>query len=247
MGRTISIKGALPLFRSDPEGAEVRGVVIVIHEVWGLVDHIRNVADRLAGEGYIALAPDILSSAGITPQLGAELERLAFGDERTRADAQPMLRQKLAPSRAPDYAMWAVDALRDVVDSAAEMPGIDGRIAVTGFCFGGGYRFALAAADSRVKAAIAFYGYPPASTAVAAIECPVLAFYGDRDSQLMASLPGLTATMAAAAVDFTPRVYRGAGHAFFNDTNVVTYDAQAASDAWTRMLRFLAHTLEDQR
>ena len=71
------------------------------------------------------------------------------------------------------------------------------------------------------------------------ISGPVLAFYGDQDSRLMESLPQVTEAMAAAGVDFTAQVYPGVGHAFFNDTNPVTYDAAAAADAWTRTLSFL--------
>lgn len=244
----IKIGGGLTAYRSDPpvgNGAPpIRGGIILIHEIWGLVDHIKGVADRLAAEGYVVVAPDILSNAGITPEIGAELHALTFeSDAEARTEAQPMMREKLAPSRSPEYASWAVHALRTVVDFVAAQPGVSGRVAVTGFCFGGGYSFALAAADQRIRAAVPFYGYPPSATEVAEISCPVLAFYGDQDETLMASLPGLTATMVAASVDFSPRVYRGARHAFFNDTNNATYDPGAAADAWKRMLKFLDATL----
>jgi carboxymethylenebutenolidase len=243
MTRMIELAENLTAYVAEPVGP-TRGALIVIHEIWGLVDHIKDVADRFAGQGYLVLAPDILSSAGVTPEIGLEIMAGIFSaDEKTRTEAQPLLREKLAPANAPEYAAWAVDALKKAVDYLEAQPGVEGRIAVTGFCFGGGYSFALAAADPRILAAIPFYGYPPASTSVVTITAPVLAFYGDQDESLMASLPTLTTAMTDAAVDFTPTVYSGARHAFFNDTNSITYSADAASDAWTTTLAFLAKSL----
>jgi carboxymethylenebutenolidase len=241
MGTKIELADNLTAYRAEPVG-EVRGGLVLIHEIWGLVGHIADVADRFAAEGYLVLAPDILGPTGVSAEVGDELQRLLFqSDEKTRTEAQPILREKLAQSNAPEYADWAVGALRSAVDYLESQPGVDGRIAVTGFCFGGGYSFALAAADPRVRAAVPFYGYPP--TAVDTIGCPVLAFYGDEDERLMTSLPGLTATMADAGVTFTAQTYEGAGHAFFNDTNSMTYKPDAAADAFARALAFLRTTL----
>ncbi|MBB5842773.1 carboxymethylenebutenolidase [Conyzicola lurida] len=241
MGSMIELADNLTAYRAEPVG-EVRGGLVLIHEIWGLVAHITDVADRFAAEGYLVLAPDILGPTGVSAEVGDELQRLLFNsDEKTRTEAQPILREKLAPSNAPEYAAWAVGALRSAVDYLDAQPGVDGRIAVTGFCFGGGYSFALAAADPRVRAAVPFYGYPP--TAVDTIGCPVLAFYGDEDERLMTSLPALTATMADAGVTFTAQTYEGAGHAFFNDTNGMTYRPDAAADAFARALAFLRTTL----
>jgi carboxymethylenebutenolidase len=224
-----------------PKG-DVKGGLVVIHEIWGLVDHIKVVADRFAAEGYVVVAPDILSSTGVTPAVGLELEALVFSaDEQTRTEAQPKLRERLAPSNDPEYAVWAVAALRSAVDYLDAQPGVDRRIGVTGFCFGGSYSFALAAADPRVRAAVPFYGYPPESTSIETIGCPVLALYGDTDERLMKTLPQLTASMADAGVRFTAQTYVNAGHAFFNDTNRLTYNPDVAADAFARTLAFL-HT-----
>ena len=243
MGTMIELADNLTAYRAEPVG-EVRGGLVLIHEIWGLVEHITDVADRFAAEGYLVIAPDILSNAGVSPEVGDELQRLVFhSDEKTRTEAQPLMREKLAASHAPEYAAWAVDVLTTAVDYLAAQPGIDGRIAVTGFCFGGGYSFALAAADPRVRAAVPFYGYPPEPDSVAAIGCPVLAFYGDADERLMASLPALTASMADAGVAFTAQTYDGAGHAFFNDTNSITYVPDAAADSFARALAFLRTSL----
>jgi carboxymethylenebutenolidase len=233
----------LTAYRADPP-REARGALIVIHEIWGLVDHITDVADRFAAEGYLVVAPDILTNSGVTPSVGQELHDLAVDpDEAVRTSAQPLMREKLAASREPEYGEWAVGQLKKVVDYLDAQPGIDGRIAVTGFCFGGSYTFALAAADSRVRAAVPFYGAPPAESDIAAIACPVRAFYGGLDERLMASLPEVSRSMADAGIDFESTVYGDARHAFFNNTNVTTYDSGAAADAWSRALEFLGKQL----
>ena len=178
------------------------------------------------------------------PEVGLELQSLVFSaDGKTRADAQPLLRDRLAPARAPEFAAWAVDALRKAVDYITEQPGVAGRLAVTGFCFGGGFAFALAAADPRVRAAVPFYGHAPVGTDINDIRCPILAFYGDQDASLMATLPEVSAAFKEGGVEFTAKVYPGVGHAFFNDSNGTTYDAVAASDAWKRTLAFLDENL----
>jgi len=232
---------AISAYVATPAG-EVKGGLVVIHEIWGLVDHIKDVADRFAAEGYVVIAPDILSSTGVTPAVGEELQALVFSaDEKTRTEAQPTLRERLAPSHDPAYADWAVAALKSAVDYLEKQPGVHRRIGVTGFCFGGSYSFALAAADPRVRAAVPFYGYPPESTSIETIGCPVLALYGDTDERLMQSLPALTASMADAGVRFTAQTYEEAGHAFFNDTNSIAYNPDVAADAFARTLAFL-HT-----
>jgi carboxymethylenebutenolidase len=153
------------------------------------------------------------------------------------------MREKLAPARSPEYGAWAVGALKRVVDYLAVQPGVDGRIGVLGFCFGGTYSFALAAADDRIRSSVPFYGQPPESADLAAIDCPVYAFYGEQDENLMKTLPTVTANLKDAGVQFASHVYENAGHAFFNDTNPVMYRADAAADAWARSIEFLRGTL----
>ncbi len=244
MGHLIDINNAeFSAYVAEPTGAP-RGGLLVIHEIWGLVDHIVDVADRFAGEGYLVIAPDLLSGVGIPPDVGQEMLRLrASEDLEEQIRVQPMMREKMAPLQAPEYGAWAVGALRHTVDVLAEQPGVAGRIGVLGFCFGGSYSFALAAADRRIRAAAPFYGAPPEQSTVADIACPVLAFYGDQDTRLIEDLPSVTASMAAAGVDFTAKVYAGVGHAFFNDTNPHSYDADSAADAWTRTLDLLDREL----
>src|SRR5688500_14305212 len=145
-------------YRAAPEG-DPRGGIILIHEIWGLVPHITGIADRFAAEGYVVLAPDLLSDVRVTPDVGSELHALmADPDEARRTAAQPRMREAMAPLRAPEFAATAVGKLRKAVDALAAEPGVEGRIAVVGFCFGGTYAFALAASDDRIRAAVPFYG-----------------------------------------------------------------------------------------
>ena len=227
-----------------PYAAEPRGALIVIHEIWGLVEHITDVADRYAAEGYLVLAPDILSAIGIEAQVGAELFAIRNSpDEAVRTAGQPRLRDAFSSLSAPGYAAWAVTALRRAVDFLEQQPGVDGRIAVTGFCFGGTYSFALVAADPRVRAALPFYGTAPAPEDINRISAPIHAFYGEHDPALIDKLPDVRRDMADAGVDFEATVYPDAGHAFFNDTNPSSYRAADAADAWARSNAFLRTVL----
>ena len=236
---TAVVATEFPAYVVRPNGTP-RGALIVIHEIWGLVAHITDIADRFAAEGYLVLAPDLLSSVGIDAHIGLELnEIMKSEDERVRTEGQPRLRAALAPLQAPEYGTWAIAALKASVDYLAGQPGIDGRIAVTGFCFGGSYSFALAAADPRIRAAVSFYGSPPEITPVAKIAARVLAFYGATDARIMDSLPEVTAALQGAGIDFESKIYDGIGHAFFNDTNEFAYNADAAADSWRRTLEFL--------
>lgn len=229
---------------SEPAGTP-RGGLVVVHEVWGLVGHTKDVADRFAAEGYLAVAPDLLTGAGGTADLTGELQEAAFDPEQ-RSNGQPRLRKHMAPIRSPEYAKHAVAALRACFDHLEGVPGLAGRVAATGFCLGGTYTFSLAVAEARLRAAVPFYGHAEFRDAeLRAISCPVLAFYGERDSALMEELPGLKKRMRAAGVEFEAVVYPGAGHAFFNDTNKYTYNAGAAADAWTRALAFLDRHLQE--
>lgn len=226
------------VYVARPEGEPIGGLVL-IHEIWGLVDHIRDVADRYAAIGWLVAAPDILSHAGVAPALGAELHALFnSADPEVRTAAQPRMREALTTARAPEYGAWAVHALRATLDWL-EAAGAGARLAVTGFCFGGTYAFALAAADDRVRAVVPFYGTAPGADDIARIQAPVLAIYGEQDPALIDALPTVTAAMADAGVDFESVVYPGAAHAFFNDTGL-RYDADAAADAWRRATAFLA-------
>ena len=239
MGEFIEIDD-FQVWRATPEGSP-RGGLIVNHEIWGLVGHARDVADRFAAQGYVVYAPDLLSNAGTTPEIGEELQEIMGSpDEQRRSDAQPRLRAAFAPVQNPEFGAATVARLEKVVDALEQEPGVDGRIGVIGFCFGGSFAFALAAADSRIKAAVPFYGSPPSPEQMKQISCPVLAIYGEQDEHLIDALPTVRQQMAEAGVDVTFQVYENAGHAFFNDQNPRQHEANAAADAWKLTLDFLA-------
>lgn len=225
-----------------PEGDPIGGLVL-IHEIWGLTDHIVDVAERFAVQGYLVAAPDVLSHGGVGPALGTELfDLMSDPDEEVRVAAQPRMRDALTAVRSPEYADWVVGALRSTVDWLADQTGVDGRIGVVGFCFGGTYSFLLAASDERVRAAVPFYGSAPPADRMAAIHAPVLALYGQHDPGLIEPLPQVREDMTAAGVDFETVVYPDAGHAFFNDAGR-RYRAGDAADAWQRTLSFLRDAL----
>ena len=146
--------------------------------------------------------------------------------------------------QAPGFGEKTAAKVRACFDYLFAQPGVEGRVGIMGFCFGGTYSFSLAVHEPRLKAAVPFYGHADFSVEeLKQIHCPILAFYGERDENLMASLPELQEKMKAANVDFTVQVYENAGHAFFNDTNRFAYNKPAAEDAWPKALAFLAKNL----
>lgn len=226
---------------AEPKG-KIRGAVLVIHEVWGLSDHIKSVTDRFAAEGYVALAPDLLAETDIAAH--ADELQLDLFDPKKRNAAQPKLRQLMAPMQEPGFAEKALGRLRVCFDELYDRTDGERRVAVVGFCFGGSYSLSLATQESRLRAAVPFYGHAPEDQdAYKDIACPVLAFYGEQDSGLVDDLPQLQRHMEAAGVDFTAKVYDGCGHAFFNDSNKFAYNEAAARDAWQLTLKFLSKNL----
>lgn len=241
MGEMIELEAAgkkFPVYVVKPQ-TETKGGLIVIHEVWGLVDHIKAVADRFAAEGYTVVSPNLLSETGITNELAGELQQELFDPER-RAQAQPKLRELMAPIQAPGFAEETTKKVQECYNYLSNQGGVGEKIGITGFCFGGTYSFGLAVVEPRLRAAVPFYGHADFSVEeLKNIKCPILAFYGEDDERLMNSLPELKAKMQEAGVDFTAQVYKDCGHAFFNDTNKFTYNKVAAKDAWTQTLEFI--------
>ncbi|MFQ4149946.1 dienelactone hydrolase family protein [Arthrobacter sp. LAPM80] len=248
MGTMIDFAAAGQEFQAysvEPSGP-ARGAVLVIHEIWGLVPHIRDVADRFAAAGYLAVAPDLMGLAGLDAVLLAELGARR-NDPAMRAEVQPKIRAAMAPMNSPERAADVKAGVAAVFDYLEATPEGKDRTAAVGFCFGGSYVFALAMQEPRLAAAVPFYGHAAhAGNELFGIACPVLAFYGEEDSKLMIDLPDLTAAMAVAGVDFRPTVFPGAGHAFFNDSNASMYRPEAARIAWEKTLGFLGQQLAPQ-
>jgi carboxymethylenebutenolidase len=239
MGKMTTIAD-IPVWEVIPAG-ESKGGLIVIHEVWGLSDHIKDVADRFGKEGYYVIAPDLLSETDIEKHLTPDLANDLFNPEKRNA-AQPILRKIMAPIQEPEFGPKTTKKLRELFDYTYEKAESKQKVAVVGYCFGGSYSFNLAVEESRLSAVIPYYDYGHADQTaeeLRLIECPVLAFYGEQDERLMEGLPDLEERMHEANVDFTAEVYGNCGHAFFNDTNQFAYNDKAAKNAWKHTLDFL--------
>lgn len=234
MGEMIDINAdqVLNAYLAKPN-VPARGAIIVIHEVWGLVDHIKSVADRFASEGYIALAPNLLFEVDFSNIDLPELQKKLF-DPKTRSEVQPQLRKIMSPMQDPSFGGKTVDRLVACFNYLYDLPESQQKVAVSGFCFGGTYSFALAVSEPRLKIAFPFYGHADQPVdELSKIKCPVRAFYGEKDEGLISGLDDLKKRMSEAQVDFEAKVYPDCGHAFFNDSNPITYNKQAADDAWS--------------
>ena len=241
MTEEIEIAG-VPVYVSKPEGA-IKGGLILIHEVWGLNDHIKNVADRYAKQGYLVYAPDLLVNTGIEEKVTPQLQQDLFNPEK-RNEIQPLLRELMAPIQSPDFATKTVAALKAIFEQLYSLNETNHKVAVLGFCFGGTYSYNLAVAEPRLVAAVPFYGHADQPVAeLKNIKAPILAFFGEKDSGLIDKLPDLKQRMQDAGVNFTFEVYKDCGHAFFNETNPYAYNEAAAKDSWDKSLNFLRENL----
>lgn len=196
--------------------------VVVIHENRGLTPHIRDVARRVALEGYVALAPDLLSVAGGTP------------DDEDRA------RELIG---ALDYDK----AIGDAVATAALLrghPATTGKVGATGFCWGGGMTNRLAVSDPDLNAAVPYYGPQPPSEMVQHIEAPLLIHYAGEDERINKGIAAYESALKAAGKTYTIHIYEGVQHAFNNDTSEARYDKAAADLAWQRTFDFFARYLK---
>ena len=204
-----------PLMGSWAAAADPRGAVLVIHENKGLNDWVRSVAGRLAGIGYSALAVDLLSDEGGTA---------TFADPA-----------------AATAALAAIEPQRFIADVSSALDELQTRVpgqklAVVGFCFGGGLVWQLlAAGDTRLAAAVPFYGPIPDNPDFAGSkDTAVLGIYGSLDQRVTSTEPEAKAALERAGVVNELVIEQGADHAFFNDSGK-RYDAVAATDAWQRL------------
>lgn len=230
-GEWVEIKHGdrkLDAFVVYPEVSEKATAVVVIHEIFGLTDWVRNVADELAAAGYIAIAPDLLSGAGPN---GGNTSSFAGVDEARKAIG----------TLPPDQITADLNA---AVDYVAGLDAANGKVVVTGFCWGGSQTFRFATNNKKVLAALPFYGSGPTDAdSIARIECPVYGFYGGNDARVNASIPKSVELMTAAGKTYEPIEYEGAGHGFMragqapdaNDAN-----KQGREVAWKRVLEILA-------
>src|SRR6185312_5418070 len=230
--------GSIPAYHAYPDDGARHPGLIVIHEIWGLNEHVRDVANRFAEQGYSVVAPNLFHGMSFEGKIDHSLLDEMRNPE-TRDEAQKKMRALLAPIQAPEYADKAISQLKACVDYLLSDEHVSGKVGVLGFCFGGTYALALAADDARIEASVPFYGQPLPAEKIHSLNCPVLAFFGEEDAGLIASLPALKEGMQKAEKDFEAVVYPHTGHAFFNDTNARMYNREAAEDAWKKTLVFL--------
>lgn len=244
MQKIIEISNSiiLPAFIAAPDEDNKYPGIILIHEIWGLDNHIKEVTKRFSNQGYIVLAPDLFAGTPIENAVSSDLFA-EMGNPATRDEAQKKMRAALAPMQSPEFAEDMMHKLQMSFSYLEKQSNCNGSIGVLGFCFGGTYSFALAAAEPKIKAAVPFYGQPLDIEKSEKVTCPILAFYGDQDEHLIQTLPVLKKGMKKYKKDFEAIVYPNAGHAFFNDTNPNRYNKEAATDAWVKTLTFLKKNL----
>ncbi|PBB34663.1 dienelactone hydrolase family protein [Mesorhizobium sp. WSM3868] len=197
------------------------GTVIVVHENRGLNAHIRDVARRVALEGFVALAPDFLSPLGGTP-----------ADEDKARD----MFSKLDAAQVAADGVATVAYLKTYQDS-------NGKVGAVGFCWGGGTVNTLAVNAPDLSAGVAYYGMQPKAEDVPKIKAALLLHYAGLDERINAGIDAYKKALDAAHIEYTVYVYDGVNHAFNNDTSAARYDKKAADLAWGRTLAFLKEKL----
>jgi carboxymethylenebutenolidase len=216
-----------------PENKDKATAVIVIHEIFGMSDWVQSLTDQLAEAGYVAIAPDLLSGMG--PNGG--------GTSSLTGNAVGQAIQSLPPDQI-------TGDLNAVADYISKVPASNGKIVVTGYCWGGGQSFRYATNNPNLKAAFVFYGPAPASAdgtpdkaALAKITAPVYGFYAGNDARINATLPKTTEAMTELKKKYEPVTYEGAGHGFMRageapDANEA--NKKARDEAWARWKKILA-------
>lgn len=231
-----------------PEVKNKATAVIVIHEIFGVSDWVQSLTDQLAEAGYVAIAPDLLSGMG--PNGG--------GTNEIRAQDNNAV-GKAIRDLSPDQITADLNAIANYVSN---LPAANGKLAVTGFCWGGSQSFRYATNNANLKAAFVFYGAAPMKEdqktidkeALERIKAPVYGFYAGNDMRINATLPATIEAMKALNKQFDPVTYEGAGHGFMRagdapppgaDADQKTKDEylgnkKARDEAWIRWKALLA-------
>ena len=212
-----------------PERKDKAGVVLLIHEIFGLSDWMRGVADQLAADGFIAVAPDLISGLG---QGGGGTDSAASRDDVV----------KLVRGLSPEESAARIAAVRAW---AVKIPSANGKLATLGFCWGGARSFEVAAASPPPTAAIVYYGSSPDSATLLKVEAPVFGFYGADDARVNATIEPATKALAARKKTFAMQTYKGAGHGFLRQQSGREGANLAATKAtWPRTLALLRQHLK---
>ena len=224
--RTVDVRGTpVRVWVVYPERKAKAPVVLVIHEIFGLTDWIRAVTDQLAAEGFLAVAPDLLSGKG--PHGGGS------DDFPARDDAT-----KAVSGLDRDEVLARLDAVRDW---ALAQPSASTSSGTVGFCWGGGTSFAYAVHQPQLDAAVVYYGTPPQDlSTLAAVRAPVLGLYGGDDARVTSTVDATREKMHALGKSYEPHVFDGAGHGFLRAQGGQNgANARAAAQAWPLTVSFL--------
>jgi carboxymethylenebutenolidase len=210
-------RGATSAYVARPQ-TEVDAAVVLIQEWWGINDHIRDLAGRYAREGYLCVAPDLYRGkvAKNTEEAGALMQALEIED--------------------------GLETIRKAIDAAGETYQIK-RFAITGYCMGGTFALRAACEIPGIKAAAPFYGDIPEESILAKLKVPTLFIAGLRDAWINPEKVNLLKEIAARHNLPVEVVSYDADHAFFNDTRPQVYNAEAAADAWRRVLQLFREHL----
>jgi carboxymethylenebutenolidase len=216
---------SLQAFVVYPEVKNKATVVVLIHEIFGLSDWAKEMADELAGQGFIVVAPDLLSGMG--PNGGGSS---AFPDRDSTTKAVSGL----------DANQVTAD-LDAAADYGKKIPAANGKVVTVGFCWGGGKSFAFATHRKDLSAAFVFYGPGPAD--VSSITAPVYGFYAGNDARIGATIPATAEAMKAAGKKYDPVTYDGAGHGFMrageDPTDTVPGNKTAREQGFARLVKLL--------
>ena len=236
---------------------EVKGkasVVVMIHEIFGLSDWAREMADELAGAGYIVVAPDLLSGFGPiagTPAMpaGAPMDhdhmQMGAGSGAAFGPATPGGSSAFPDQGSITKAVSSLDAgivtadLDAASDYGKKLPAANGKLFVAGFCWGGGKTFLFATHRKDLSGAMVFYGPPPPADTMKSITAPVYGFYAGNDARITATVPDTTAAMKTAGKTYDPQIYDGAGHGFMRAGEAPDASAENAAARASGFRRFV--------
>jgi carboxymethylenebutenolidase len=215
----LSGKDTVTAYLAYPERPQPAPAVIVIHEIFGTSDFIRQTTEQLAKDGFVAIAPDLLSRRGGTP-------------------ATPDSARKLIATLNPDTVTQDLDATRRYLNTLR--PVRANEIGIIGFCWGGGQSFRYATNTPELKAFVVCYGPSPNPADMAKIRAKGLGVYAENDARINAGLNDAAAAMRTAGKDYPYTVYPGVGHGFLRTRE----KPEVADSAWGAVIRFFRAQLK---